>query len=133
MMRFILNDNEVKGSNIENLIDLMIKLEEKPKIYQPREGKVNSNFDLFNTEQKEFLYNYAGDLISKFGYDSVFKDVKTKNNFLYEQNERAFKQSLFVQNESDEVTSIFINYPALLLRKKSMLYPDGRTSYRFKR
>lgn len=26
-----------------------------------------------------------------------------------------------------------INYPALLLRKKSDLYPDGRTSYRFKR
>ena len=26
-----------------------------------------------------------------------------------------------------------INYPALLLRKKSQLYPDGRTSYRFKR
>ena len=34
--------------------------------------------------------------------------------------------------ESDEVTSIMINYPALLLRKKSALYPEGRTSYRFK-
>jgi len=34
--------------------------------------------------------------------------------------------------ESDEVTSIMINYPALLLRKKSQLYPEGRTSYRFK-
>ena len=34
--------------------------------------------------------------------------------------------------ESDEVTSIMINYPKLLLRKKSVLYPDGRTSYRFK-
>ena len=36
-------------------------------------------------------------------------------------------------NESDEITSIFINYPALLLRKKSIKYPEGRTSYRFKR
>jgi len=35
--------------------------------------------------------------------------------------------------ESEEITSIFVNYPALLLRKKSMLYPEGRTSYRFKR
>ena len=26
-----------------------------------------------------------------------------------------------------------INYPALLLRKKNELYPEGRTSYRFKR
>ena len=25
-----------------------------------------------------------------------------------------------------------INYPALLLRKKCALYPEGRTSYRFK-
>jgi hypothetical protein len=30
------------------------------------------------------------------------------------------------------VTSIYINYPALLLRKKSELYPNGRTSHRFK-
>lgn len=34
--------------------------------------------------------------------------------------------------ESDEVISIMANYPALLLRKKSALYPEGRTSYRFK-
>ena len=34
--------------------------------------------------------------------------------------------------ESDEITSIMINYPKLLLRKKSSLYPEGRTSYRFK-
>ena len=35
--------------------------------------------------------------------------------------------------EADEITSIFINYPPLLLRKKSALYPGGRTTYRFKR
>jgi len=34
---------------------------------------------------------------------------------------------------SEDITSIFINYPALLLRKKSVQYPEGRTSYRFKR
>ena len=34
--------------------------------------------------------------------------------------------------ENDEVMSVMINYPALLLRKKSALYPEGRTSYRFK-
>ena len=26
-----------------------------------------------------------------------------------------------------------INYPSLLLRKKNSLYPEGRTSYRFKK
>jgi len=33
------------------------------------------------------------------------------------------KQAIHLQNDSDEVTSIFINYPALLLRKKSEMYP----------
>jgi hypothetical protein len=34
--------------------------------------------------------------------------------------------------KQDEVTSILVNYPALLLRKKSEMYPEGRTSHRFK-
>ena len=48
-------------------------------------------------------------------------------------NEESLKKAQFNAGESDEVTSIFINYPALLLRKKSEKYPEGRTSYRFKR
>ena len=47
-------------------------------------------------------------------------------------NDQSLEKSMFNLFESDEVTSIMINYPALLLRKKSALYPDGRTSYRFK-
>jgi len=43
------------------------------------------------------------------------------------------KKSVYAAKESEDITSIFINYPALLLRKKSSQYPDGRTSYRFKR
>jgi hypothetical protein len=35
--------------------------------------------------------------------------------------------------ESEEIISILVNYPALLLRKKCPQYPGGRTSYRFKR
>ena len=44
----------------------------------------------------------------------------------------SLEKSMINLYESDEVTSIMINYPALLLRKKSALYPEGRTSYRFK-
>ena len=47
-------------------------------------------------------------------------------------NAASLEKSIFNLFESDEVTSIMINYPALLLRKKSALYPEGRTSYRFK-
>ena len=47
-------------------------------------------------------------------------------------NAESLEKSIFNLYESDEVTSIMINYPALLLRKKSALYPEGRTSYRFK-
>ena len=41
-------------------------------------------------------------------------------------------KSIANQEESDEVTSIYVNYPALLLRKKTDMYPNGRTSHRFK-
>ncbi len=47
-------------------------------------------------------------------------------------NSESLEKSMFNLFESEEVTSIMINYPALLLRKKSALYPEGRTSYRFK-
>ena len=47
-------------------------------------------------------------------------------------NAESLEKSMVNLYESDEVTSIMINYPALLLRKKSALYPEGRTSYRFK-
>ena len=47
-------------------------------------------------------------------------------------NAQSLEKSMYNLFESDEVTSIMINYPALLLRKKSALYPEGRTSYRFK-
>ena len=52
---------------------------------------------------------------------------------MVQHNDRALKQSIFNLYEAEDVTSIMINYPALLLRKKSELYPEGRTSYRFKR
>ena len=53
-------------------------------------------------------------------------------NFIKNFNNENLKKSIKLQNECDEVTSIYINYPALLLRKKSEFYPNGRTSHRFK-
>lgn len=47
-------------------------------------------------------------------------------------NHEALKKSIKLLNEAEEITSIYINYPALLLRKKSELYPEGRTSHKFK-
>ena len=34
--------------------------------------------------------------------------------------------------QQEEIYSIYINFPALLLRQKSRVYPNGRTSIRFK-
>ena len=54
------------------------------------------------------------------------------DTFLADFNQASLKRSIQLQNEAEEVTSIYINYPALLLRKKSEMYPNGRTSHRFK-
>ena len=52
--------------------------------------------------------------------------------FMEEFNAKMLNHSIKLLTESEEVTSIYINYPALLLRKKCGLYPNGRTSHRFK-
>ena len=88
----------------------------------------------FNREQLEYMFSHARDQLTNFGYQEAFTGVKQEgNNYIDEFNEVSLKKSIFNVNESDDITSIFINYPALLLRKKTDKYPDGRTSYRFKR
>lgn len=52
--------------------------------------------------------------------------------WIEQYNEENMVKARFNQNENENVTSIMMNYPALLLRKKSLLYPNGRTSVRFK-
>lgn len=52
--------------------------------------------------------------------------------FIKNFNNNSLKRSVHLQNDCEDVTSIYINYPALLLRKKSEMYPNGRTSHRFK-
>ena len=66
--------------------------------------------------------------IDDFSDNEDLKDSEFIQNF----NTGSLKSSMLLQNECEEVTSIYINYPALLLRKKSEMYPNGRTSHRFK-
>lgn len=58
---------------------------------------------------------------------------KSDLSWLEKFNATSLAASKYNQDENENITSIMINYPALLLRKKSQLYPEGRTSYRFKR
>ena len=91
----------------------------------------------------DFMFNYARDLLNQFDYAHLFlaDGSAAEENFdrtenmlsITEYNAKSLKQSIFDLYESEDVTSIMINYPALLLRKKSEVYPEGRTSYRFKR
>lgn len=134
LFKFILNTQSIEGTLIEKYIDLAVK-EKAPEIYKPREGRVNSNTDKYNREQLDFMYSYAKELLINFGYDDTFtvNDQSLKSKFIDDFNNGSLKKSIYIEEDAEEVTSIFINYPALLLRKKSMLYPEGRTSYRFKR
>ena len=60
------------------------------------------------------------------------KDKINSKEYIKKFNKASLKKSIHLQNECEDVTSIYINYPALLLRKKSEMYPNGRTSHRFK-
>lgn len=45
-------------------------------------------------------------------------ETKWDSNFIKNFNDKSLKRSIFLQNDCEDVTSIYINYPALLLRKK---------------
>ena len=47
-------------------------------------------------------------------------------------NENALKTSIYNHYEAEDITSLMCNYPKMLLRRNSKLYPQGRTTYRFK-
>jgi hypothetical protein len=67
LFKFILNSDEILGSNIEKYIDIAVK-ENAPEIYEPREGKVNSNFNKFTSEHLTFMLSYAKELLTNLGY-----------------------------------------------------------------
>lgn len=74
-----------------------------------------------------------GDIFEKAGVMEVDpNDVAKNQDFIPKFNKDSLNKSIHNLNDADEVTSIYVNYPALLLRKKSELYPEGRTSQRFK-
>jgi len=81
------------------------------------------------------MFDYY-DLFVKMGASNIddFSDNSELEDkeFIKLFNNDSLKSSMQLQNECEEVTSIYINYPALLLRKKSEMYPNGRTSHRFK-
>jgi hypothetical protein len=120
LMRFILNEPNIEGTVIEKYIDLTVQ-EKAPEVYKPRQGQVNSNIDKYIRDELDFMFNYAKDQLTKFGYEETFtgKPSKQDGSFMDSFNEESLKKSIFNANESDDVTSIFINYPALLLRKKT--------------
>jgi len=126
-----LNAEKIDGTQIATYIDLAVS-EKAPEIYKPREGKVNSNVAKFTDEHLKYMGEQAPDLLTKLGYMSLFTGKKYKET-LPAWNKKVLAKSIKNLHESEDVTSIMVNYPALLLRKKSQLYPEGRTSYRFKR
>lgn len=142
LLEFVMNVDDIKGTIIEKNLDLACN-DISPQIYKPRLGKANANFDKFNRIQIDFITEYSFKFLKMFDYYDVFiengatkiedlSDKKWDQNFIKTFNDKSLKKSIYLQNDCEDVTSIYINWPALLLRKKSEMYPMGRTSHRFK-
>ena len=68
LMKFILNEQNLDGTQIERYIDLTVQ-EKAPEVYKPRSGQINKNIDKYQKEDLEFIYNFAKDQLVKFGYE----------------------------------------------------------------
>jgi hypothetical protein len=79
----------------------------------------------------------VGDILKQLDYERLFvKDLTELPTpdleWIEKRNAENLKRSMYDLYENENITSIMINFPELLLRKKSTLYPNGRTSYKFK-
>jgi hypothetical protein len=86
----------------------------------------------------------AGPLLKLLGYGHLFNltgeqtaeqsaaQLMVLPEWIKKHNEEALVKSMKAQNENVNVTSMLINHPKLLLRRKQEDWPEGRTSYRFK-
>lgn len=143
-----MNIPTIEGTLVHKYLKIAVS-EASPQIYKPRSGKVNCNYDKFNRIQLDFIIEYSYKFLRMFGYydtclengatpveDIVKEEMEYQNpnidDFISNFNREQLAMSIKQLNEADEFTSIYINYPALLLRKKSEMYPHGRTSHRFK-
>lgn len=97
LMKFVLNNDQLDGTVIEQYIDLAVK-EKAPEIYKPREGKVLGNLEKFSRLHLEFMYNFGKELIDNFGYSETFTGVPNPigSSFIDSFNLESYKKSLFV-------------------------------------
>jgi len=85
---------------------------------------VGSNNEKFSPMHLDFIKSYASDLLKQFNYfDFIVSELKelpkSDLSWIEKFNATSLAASKFNQNENEDITSIMINYPALLLRKKS--------------
>lgn len=142
-MKFILNVDSLENTLLKGYIELACA-EQAPQIYKPRKGVVNGNKDKFQEGELFFMNTIAGPLLKLLGYGHLFNltgeqtaeqsaaQLMVLPDWIKKHNEEALVKSMKAQNENVNVTSMLINHPKLLLRRKQEDWPEGRTSYRFK-
>lgn len=142
-MKFVFNVDSLDNTLLKGYIQLACE-EQAPQIYKPRKGVVNGNKDKFEPRELFFMESIAGSLLKCLGYGHLFNtmgeagptdltaSLKNTPEWIRQHNEAALLKSKKICFENQHVTSMLINHPKLLLRRKQEEWPDGRTSYRFK-
>ena len=82
LMKFIFGVSDIEGTLLERYIEIATS-EKAPEIYKPRVGKVNANFDKYNQEQMDYIYDYCRELLINFNYDEVFTRIAALQGFSF--------------------------------------------------
>ena len=78
LVKYILNVRSLEGTRVESYIDLACN-ETAPEVYKPRKGRVNANMAKFKPIHLDYMFNYAQELIEKFGYQELFQTRSSEN------------------------------------------------------
>jgi len=127
LLKFVLNVESLAGTRIEKYIALGTSIE-SPQVYKPRKGFIGKNSEKFNEQFLVLTRQVLAELLKNFDYErlivSGLTELPTPNlEWIEKRNAEQLQKSIYDLYENENITSIMINFPELLLRKKSTLFP----------
>ena len=89
LLEFILDEKDITGTKVYYLMKKAVG-EQSPKLYPPRQGKINANLSKFNQDQLRFISDTASEMMTRFRYhESMFPQLDAESKQWHIDNGKA--------------------------------------------
>ena len=110
LFRFLLNEKDLDGTLIENLINSHTQPKVKKEVYKPRKGKINGNRYLYKDHQIKKVKNIAGHMLKRMGYVNDENNLDSITGFYSDDEDIKSSLDTLAENNQDQEIEIGCRY-----------------------